>query len=534
VPALEVNGHEVEVDDSFLSMSREQQDTTVDEIALSLSRQGANGQRVDPGHGNVPEFVPPGVENYNPDTGEVGPHDMGAAGTFMASGAEGVPIIGGLLDKGVLNASAGIGSVISGRPFSQVQSEMADMRDHSREAHPVARLAGNVTGGIVSMAPIAATSLGGQALGMTGRTLGTRTLASGLSSGGVAGADTLARGGSLEDAGKSALIGGGVGAAFPALGRLVSQGGSAAAKAAAPTIDALKQNSRELYQNAFNAGVALKPQAFDRALHPNTAAVIKRLGEARGKPLGLQELDNLRRIASNAQGGINRSDSAAAQHVIDGIDGLIDSPANFTLGHSGSLPGPGINPNPSAGLQALQEARQTWHTVRKSETIDELFRRAEIKSGSNKGEDYAKALEREFKALALRKNGLRGFSTAEKRLVEKIAKGVDSPELMVKAGRLLRSMPAHGIAASLGFGVGGPLGGAAGVTATSLLGGGLERVATGVGARRTINAAERAAASVRSGGRLGGQNYAPNVVTPLERSLKALPFLTHDRQRGGR
>ncbi|TGT34894.1 hypothetical protein EN808_35095, partial [Mesorhizobium sp. M8A.F.Ca.ET.165.01.1.1] len=154
---LNIQGQKVKVDDAFLSMTPEQQNAAVEEIAKSLpAAPGADaaaaderakagiakaqqiidsgGPKPDGGH-KVPDYQPPGF-------------DMGAGGTFLTSTGEGIPIAGPLIDKGLTAAAAGIGSAISGEPYSKVQGDMTQMQETSRAAHPIARTAGNVTGAV--------------------------------------------------------------------------------------------------------------------------------------------------------------------------------------------------------------------------------------------------------------------------------------------------------------------------------------------------------------------------------------------------
>lgn len=524
--------------------------------AFSKSPEGAGAStgapaapahgRHGPGHANVPEFVPVGVEGYNPETGLVEAQDPGALGTAMMAGAEGVPLIGGALDSAALNISAGLGSLGTGKSFERVRREMDEMRNKGREDHPIARFAGNVGGAVATLGPVGRTAAGALAFGLKGPNLATRSIASATTGGSLAGADTLARGGSLEDAGRNAMIGGGVGAVIPGLGNMLSQRGSSAAVRAAPTMDDLATTGRAAFDTVKQAGIAVRPQAYDRALHgmaarlksfgfdadlqKGTAAVLNRLSQARGRPLDLQELHNLRKLAGQAARGSEASDREAAMIVIDAIDDIVDDAANFAAARSNMLGAPGAAAVGQEGRQALQTGIRTWHTMRKAETVEELFRRAEIKAGSAKGPEYAKALRQEFKSLALRKNGLRGFTPAERRIIENVAKGADSRQLMATFGRFLRSVPATGIGGMAGFaGGGGPVGGAMAVGGLQAAGHGIEQMSLRSGARRGIAAAERAGAFVRSGGASGGRNYAPNVTPPLERSLRAAPLITYER-----
>lgn len=183
--------------------------------------------------GDVPEFVPIGkdgqpLEGYNRETGMMDKPALNATGTFAAAGPEGVPIIGPLLDKGAMAASAGIGSAISGDPYSKVRSEMEAMKAAGNEAHPIARLGGNLTGALATLGPVGATEAGGWALGTRGASLGGRALRSGISGAGISAADTVARGGDGFDAIQSAGIGGALGGAIPVLGAGIRGGLGAA------------------------------------------------------------------------------------------------------------------------------------------------------------------------------------------------------------------------------------------------------------------------------------------------------------------
>ena len=58
MPTLEINGRDVEVDDSFLSMTPEQQERTVDEIAAALA-SGDSGTGTGTGNPSGGPGMPP-------------------------------------------------------------------------------------------------------------------------------------------------------------------------------------------------------------------------------------------------------------------------------------------------------------------------------------------------------------------------------------------------------------------------------------------------------------------------------------------
>lgn len=128
-----------------------------------------------------------------------------AAGSFI----EGVPIAGPTLIEGAKQARA----AVQGMSPLAVDTEFAA----AKEANPISSTVGSVGGAVGALAPLGATSVGGRLLGMTG-SLPAR-IATGATSGAViSGADTLARGGDMQDAGTSATIGGAIGGALPIVG----------------------------------------------------------------------------------------------------------------------------------------------------------------------------------------------------------------------------------------------------------------------------------------------------------------------------
>lgn len=246
MPTLTIGDKKVTVGDDFLKLSPEQQQATVDEIAGQLdigqpapadpvayrdqviASRAPGVDHVNPETGNaIPEFIPRGADGlpipgYNPKSGNV--DKLGATGTFAAAMPEGIPIIGPLLDKTMMAGSAGLGSLLTGDPYAKVRSEMQVMKDVGNEEHPVARTAGNITGGIAALGPLGGTEAGGWALGTRGATLGGRILRSSLSSGGISAADTAARGGDTADVLESGAIGTTLGGAIPALGAGIKTG----------------------------------------------------------------------------------------------------------------------------------------------------------------------------------------------------------------------------------------------------------------------------------------------------------------------
>jgi hypothetical protein len=136
---------------------------------------------------------------------------------FSANAVEGVPIAGAYARQ-ARNALIG----------PAAESQMEGVENQARADNPLAATAGSVFGSVAPLAAGGATALGAKALG-TAADYGAGTVGNllfraglgGLSSGAIEGADTLARGGSLNEAERNALLAGGLGvAASPAAAAL--------------------------------------------------------------------------------------------------------------------------------------------------------------------------------------------------------------------------------------------------------------------------------------------------------------------------
>jgi hypothetical protein len=193
----------------------------------------------------------------------------GAVGTGMMGALEGVPVIGPYAKSGLQKLSAGISSLIDGESYDTNLKQAQALTDEAQRAHPGVNTAGQVAGAVGSMIPLGATGVGARALGITGRSLGGRLVASGLSSGAISAADTAARGGDLHDAGWSGLIGGGIGMAIPVVGAGVEAGIRGVAGRAAPMISAVTNPEKESLRRV---GVAVSRDAAANPAGVLTAA----------------------------------------------------------------------------------------------------------------------------------------------------------------------------------------------------------------------------------------------------------------------
>lgn len=202
---LTVNGVKVTVDDSFLGMTPEQQEATVNEIAASLPKAKA------------PQSKPISFEEGQKllEQEELGGR-WGELGAGLTSAVEGIPVAGPYLLKGVQKAAAGISSATGGGSYEDNLKEAERITNVAQTENPIASTAGQVAGGVIGTAPLVAAAPA--AFGAGTASLPARMLAGGTSGGVIGGADAAVRsGGDMGETAKGALIGGGLGLAGPFL-----------------------------------------------------------------------------------------------------------------------------------------------------------------------------------------------------------------------------------------------------------------------------------------------------------------------------
>jgi hypothetical protein len=139
--------------------------------------------------------------------------DLGdVIGAGFSSAVNAIPIVG----PSVLGGLEELKARVHGVPVETIRAEEVGIR----EQNPVASTVGTVTGAVAPYLIGGAIPIAARGLGMVG-SLGARTLASATSGAAISGADTLARGGDWQDAGQSALLGGGIGALAPGVGDFI-------------------------------------------------------------------------------------------------------------------------------------------------------------------------------------------------------------------------------------------------------------------------------------------------------------------------
>jgi hypothetical protein len=500
---LTVNGRKVKVDDSFLSLSPQQQEATVNEIAASVG-QGAPadaaptlGPDVLKLQGKVSD-----LPSQRPSLGD-------EAMSFGRGIIEGIPIAGPMLSDARRGLDANLKAMVHGGDAGQYQDQFKAADEDLRAKTGGARTAGNVAGAVATLAPLGATAMGGRLLGQTG-SLGAQ-LGFGAGSGAlISGADTAARGGDLGQIATNAAIGGGLGLVFPAAGALLSKGAQKGAQTAAtsaaiknaPAASDLKSAASALFQQVDQAGVTVQPQAFgqfvvdlarkakaDRInpkLDPKAYATFEELGGLmgevlNGRPLTLSELHNMRQIAQRAAVSAEGRDAMFAGRIVDALDDFITKPASTTTANG-----------PASGNMLL-DAISTWGRARRVGLVEDAIARAQ-----NSASGLENGLRVEFRKLLNNRNTSKLFTAAERQEIERVVRGTAGSNALKLLGKFGFGTGSAGnmLGGSIGASVGGAVGGLPGALLTTAVGTGARKASE----KLTERAAERAARVVATPG----------------------------------
>lgn len=206
-----------------------------------------------------------------------------------------MPVIGSVVDNAVNSVGPRIASAISGQSADQTQQAAQKQEQQTAAQHPVATSIGNVVGSVLPFSAVgpegAAAKLLGTAADYGQGAVGNALLRAGAgaaSGAAISGADTLARGGSLNQAGQNALLGGTVGAVAPiALGQVGKGLGAAKNAFTGPSAQKMLSNALVADESApadVNALLQQRgPGATVADLGPNTQGQAAGLASLPGK-----------------------------------------------------------------------------------------------------------------------------------------------------------------------------------------------------------------------------------------------------------
>lgn len=326
---LDINGKRVQVDDGFLSMSSEQQQATVEEIAAQI---GIGAQAEPSGR---PEWAKKGfvggvaydLANWGSDAQDYEPSAVPLLDPINAAlngFVDQIPVVGPTLSGWGNQVDAAFNNMLGFEP--QTAEDRARTNAGEAERFPQMNIAGRVGGTVAPLALAAGTQLGGQLLGVTGN-LGQQALWGGLSGGVLSGADTVARGGAAQDAVNMGLLGAGGGALLPVAGHalgpvaraLFGQNGSEGARMLAPALKSDGITSTNDIARLLGESPDLRVADIGPNVQGQASALATRPGDAQRIIVDA--------LAERRQGGNARIRAAA-----DDILGQATTPAQFSQG----------------------------------------------------------------------------------------------------------------------------------------------------------------------------------------------------------
>lgn len=508
---LNINGKRIKVDDSFLSMSPEQQQSTVEEIASQLgampqqeSQQSQDARAELSGLSNkLGGATIDSLAQARYDALPTWQKPLMAADNFVRGAADMATF--GLADE----ISAGLGSLTGiGGDYGKYDKNLSGQRQRDSEGG-MSRFAGQMAGA-VAIPGGSAKSVGGAAL-----------------QGGAMGA---AYGyGSGEGGAENRLANAGVGfATGGAAGGLVRAGANAIERKLAgsviPSNEALSKAAQAAYKAADDAGVIIRPESaqrlatsikqqlaedgFDTALHPGVMAVLNRLDGLEGQNVTLKGMDIIRRVAANAAGDVTRPDQQRlVSKMINQIDDFIGDlkPADVLAGDS------------REAANQMLKARSLWTRLKKAEKVDSAILKAERRAASTgSGGNADNAMRQNVRALLDNPKTARGMSAAEKKAAERVVRGTVPQNALRLAGKLAPTGVVSGtLSSAAGYGLAGPIG-----IGLPVLGAGAKALAD----KMTVGNVEKLSQLIRSGGLTTQQiaEYIRQGVIPAPVGFKAL------------
>lgn len=189
------------------------------------------------------------------------------------------------------------------------------------------------------------------------------------------------------------------------------------AKALDIDVGTLTKNKSGMYTNVTNS------------LTPTAVLAINKLNLYRNKPLSLKQLENMRRTVSGAIAKANANDQRILIGIRDKIDDFVEN-ADASTFISGKKP-------TTEATDALRNARNLWRQASKVDSINEIFRSADLRSATSQA-DFEQILKSKLVTLANNKKQFNKFSQVERDAIEDVIKGGSFTKFMKKTENLMK------------------------------------------------------------------------------------------------
>lgn len=183
-------------------------------------------------------------------------------------------------------------------------------------------------------------------------------------------------------------------------------------------------------------------------LHPNSYEMLDTLKKAKGSTPSLTELDQWRQIIRRDAKGTDAEDFFGNM-MIDALDNFI----------ANAGPNDMVAGNPKAASEAVLAARKANSIFRKTEELQDAFKKAELDAAAaGSGGNVDNARRQAIKALLKNKRKMRFFTKAEQDALQKFVEGTSTQNAARLVGKL--SPEGNGLMLALQLLAGGATGGA--------------------------------------------------------------------------
>lgn len=428
---------------------------------------------------------------------QMAPDIMGSTAATLGGIVNGIPIIGPMAQN-ASDALIGTGAQLTGGNYGETVDGLRSRRAQIAEANPIARIGGELAGGIGSVGAVAKLPAVAEALGMTGN-LGARVANSGLSALGVGTADNLVKGQRGLDPIINAAGPAAVATALPIIGAGIRVGAQRLANNAtkgaqrvltntaikdAPIAADLKAAARGMFKEVDESGVAVKTDFFANRIHQLAQRADKELIDSEldapavrlyniladrtrqayeaGRGLSLGELHNMRQIAQDIviKGKGDRTGRFADQ-VVDAIDEMVGNlkPAQM------HLPPNRIGNGANDAGNLLLKGIGSWARAKRVDLIENAIWKAQ-----NQASGVENGLRTQFRSLLQNKNTRNLFTPAEIEAIQQVANGTGLSNISRLLGTFGFDLGSgrNALGGALGLLAGGPLGAIVGTGARKL------------------------------------------------------------------
>lgn len=200
--------------------------------------------------------------------------------------------------------------------------------------------------------------------------------------------------------------------------------------AAAPEVDQIRNAATDLYRELDALQVKAKPtvlsriytdikqtsykEGIDADIHPKSYRIMKIMDEELqtiANPRSLTELENIRRKILDSMSSANDADKRVLNRMLDDFDDVMDNvePKHFM----------GFDQSKATNVgQKYQAARGLWARAKRSETITDIFEKADRGT-----QGFGQGVQSQIRNLLNNKKRSRFFSADEKQVMHEFAKG---------------------------------------------------------------------------------------------------------------